>query len=128
MSKKTLLAAAIIVIVLLVGSTIYFIAQSSRLSTQLVQVSAIVRETAKNKVVDNEYYLRREYTRIQATDDQIAGLRILTPEGSETQSLADFAVKGNDDGRRLYYLCGRVLQTQQRQGRYSLCVYPYHVS
>ncbi len=40
MSKKNLFAAAIIVIVLLVGSNIYFIAQSSRLSTQLVQVSA----------------------------------------------------------------------------------------
>lgn len=102
MNKKTLFAAAIIVIVLLVGSNIYFIAQSGRLSAQLMQVSAIVRETAKNKVTDNEYYLRREYARIQATDDQIAGLRILAPGGSETRSLADFAAKGNDDGRRLY--------------------------
>lgn len=101
MNKKTLFAAAIIVIVLLVGSNAYFIAQSGRLSAQLVQVSAMVRETAKNKVTDNEYYLRREYARIQATDDQIAALRFLVSGSRETRSLADLA-DGDDDGRRLY--------------------------
>lgn len=101
MSKKTVLFAAIFVIVLLIGSNIYFIAQSGRLSGQLVQVATLVRETARNRATDNEYYLRREYAKIQATEDQIAALRVFSVGDDFGVPMAGF-VGGDNYGRRLY--------------------------
>ena len=54
--------------IVLAGAAVYFMIQSNRLSGKLVLASKLIQEATKNNLTDNEYYLRREYARIRATD------------------------------------------------------------
>lgn len=92
--KNTILIGAACAVLLLVGSNIYFVAQSSRLSGQLIHVSTLLSTMTRNKIADQEYNLRREYAQIQATEGQILGLQVSLGDRAERVPLADFARSG----------------------------------
>lgn len=101
MNTRTIIVTMLAGMIVLAGTAVYFMIQSNRLSGKLVLASKLIQEATKNNLTDNEYYLRREYARIRATDERIAELKIFSVGQKDHMPIADFAGR-RADARRLY--------------------------